>query len=82
MIQLTDADLDAAQQGQPVRLTDPAREGEFVLVSAAHFAQLKARVPRATEVEAGYALLAEVAPEDWEELSHYEETGGHASATR
>lgn len=82
MIQLTDAELDAAQQGHPVRLTDPSRDGEFVLVSAAHFAQLKSRVLTATEVEAGYALLADVAPEDWEELSHYEETGGHAPATR
>lgn len=45
MIQLTDADLDAARRGQPVRLTDPSCEGEFVLVTAQVFERMRAEHP-------------------------------------
>jgi hypothetical protein len=82
MIQLTDSDLETALQGQPVRLTDPSDRAEYVLVSAAHYERLNALHPAPGEVAAGYQLLADVSPDDWEDLSNYEANGDHASASR
>ena len=82
MIQLSDSDLDAAAKGHPVRLIDPSRRESFVLVSAQIFERLSVTNRAATDIETGYQLLADVSPDDWEDLANYEANDDHATPTR
>jgi hypothetical protein len=64
--------LDAVAEGQPFRFIDPKTNVEFVVLRADVYVRAKALVA-GDEVapEAMYPLLAEIAPEDWEDASAY-----------
>jgi hypothetical protein len=72
MIELSE-DLRQAidKQGDcPLHLFDAATNTHYVLIRADQLEKFRANA--GDEVEAMYPLLAEMEPDDWEDLSHYE----------
>jgi hypothetical protein len=70
-IQLSQDDLSALQQGEPVHLM--ANESQpVVLVLAEQYERLKQCVDFAdTDPKTLYGLLADALPEDWDDLSAF-----------
>ncbi len=73
--QLTDDQRQAIEQvgGSPVYVVDPATNVSYVLLRAEDYEKLKAPTDP-DDVSSLYPLLADIAPEDWEDLSHYEKS--------
>jgi hypothetical protein len=72
-LQLTD-DLRQAIEaagGSPVYLADPTTHASYVILRAEDFEKMKTE-SESDDVSSIYPLLADIAPEDWEDLSHYE----------
>jgi hypothetical protein len=72
-LQLTD-DLRQAIEaagGSPVYIADPTSNTSYVILRAEDFEKMKAG-SESDDVASMYPLLAEIAPEDWEDLRHYE----------
>jgi hypothetical protein len=72
-LQLTDDQRQAIEQGagSPVYFIDPATNASYVLLTAEEYEKLKAQLD-SDDVSSMYSLLADLAPEDWEDVSHYE----------
>jgi hypothetical protein len=72
-IKLTD-DLRQAIEGHggaPVYVVDSATGASYVVMRAEQFEKIRA-IARGDDVEAMYPLLADIEPDDWEEISHYD----------
>ena len=70
-IQLTADELAMLEHGQPLRLRVNGAQ-EVVLVLAEQYERLKQCIDFAeADPKAFYPLIADVSPEDWEELSAY-----------
>ena len=65
-IELTHEHLQAA----PVRITDPETRREYVVVPAEVYDQLHHLLD--DDIRGMEPLLADLAPEDWEDLSNYD----------
>jgi hypothetical protein len=59
------------RDGAPVYILDALTNANYVLMRAEQFEAMKA-LTNAEDVEAMYPLLAEMEPDDWEDLSHYD----------
>lgn len=72
-LQLTDDMRQAieAAGGSPVYIADPTTNTSYVIVRAEDFEKMKTDND-SDEVSSMYPLLAEIAPEDWEDLGLYE----------
>lgn len=70
-IQITASELDLLTHGQPLRvLINDSQEG--VIVLAEQYERLKQFVDaNDTDPRAVYPLIADISPEDWEDLSAY-----------
>ena len=51
--------------------TDAATNSNYVLMRAEQFENLKA-VANGENIDAMYPLLADIEPDDWEDISHYD----------
>jgi hypothetical protein len=71
--QITDDQRQAIEQagGSPVYIADPATNASYVLLRAEDFEKMKAQ-PDPDDASLMYPLLSDIAPEDWEDVSHYE----------
>lgn len=70
-LELSADELAMLQHGQPLRLRVNGAQ-EVVLVLAEQYERLKQCIDFAeTDPKAIYPLIADVSPEDWEELSAY-----------
>jgi hypothetical protein len=72
-LQLTD-DLRQAIEaagGSPVYIADPTTNTSYVILRAEDFEKMKTE-SESDDVSSMYPLLADLAPEDWEDVSHYE----------
>jgi hypothetical protein len=70
-IQLSPVELAMLEHGQPLRLRIEGAQ-EVVLVLAEQYERLKRFIDFAdADPKALYPLIANVSPEDWEELSAY-----------
>jgi hypothetical protein len=72
---LTDDQRQAIEQvgGSPVYIVDPATNASYVLLRAEDYEKMKDQ-PDPDDISSMYPLLADIAPEDWEDISHYEKT--------
>jgi hypothetical protein len=71
-IELSEQNLDAAAKGEPFRFIAPGTTIEFVVVRADVYDRVKALfADDETDPETMYPLLADIAPEDWEDPSVY-----------
>lgn len=70
---LTDDQRKAIESagGSPVYIADPETHASYVILRAEDFEKMKAG-PDTDDVSSMYPLLADLAPEDWEDASHYE----------
>jgi hypothetical protein len=70
---LTDDQRHAIEQvgGSPVDIVDPATNASYVLLRAEDYEKMKAQ-PDPDDISSMYPLLADISPEDWEDVSHYE----------
>lgn len=59
------------QGGAPVYVVDATTGAHYVLIRAEEFEKIKA-IAGGDDVEAMYPLLADIEPDDWEDLSHYD----------
>lgn len=59
--------------GAPVYVVDGATNASYVLLRAEQFEKLKADTDGQI-LEAMYPLLAEIEPDDWEDIRHYDRT--------
>jgi hypothetical protein len=57
--------------GAPVYVVDAATNASYVLMRAEQFEKISALVD-GDGVEAMYPLLADIEPDDWEDISHYD----------
>ena len=57
--------------GAPVYLVDATTNASYVLMRAEQFEKISGLVD-GEGVEAMYHLLADIEPDDWEDLSHYD----------
>lgn len=57
--------------GSPIYIVDTATNSSYVLLRADDYEKMKAQ-PDVDDVSSMYPLLADISPEDWEDLSHYE----------
>jgi hypothetical protein len=57
--------------GNPVHVVDAATNVHYVLIRADQYEKIRANTG-VEEVEAIYPLLAEIEPDDWEDLSHFD----------
>jgi hypothetical protein len=57
--------------GAPVYIVDATTNISYVLMRAEQFEKISALVAVAG-VEAMYPLLADIEPDDWEDISHYD----------
>jgi hypothetical protein len=57
--------------GAPVYIVDAATKANYVLMRAEQFEKIRA-IADGEDVEAMYPLLAEIEPDDWEDISHYD----------
>ena len=55
--------------GAPVYVIDATTNASYVLMRAEQFERMSALVDG---VEAMYPLLADIEPDDWEDISHYD----------
>ena len=55
----------------PVYVVDATTNGNYVLMRAEQFEKIRA-ITDGEDVEAMDPLLAEIEPDDWEDLSHYD----------
>ncbi len=71
--QLTDDLRQAIEEagGSPVYLADPTTDTNYVILRAEDYEKLKGRSDL-DDVSSMYPLLADISPEDWEDVSHYE----------
>ena len=59
--------------GAPVYVVDAATNANYVLMRAEQFEKMKAVTDAdRDEVEAMYPLLADIEPDDWDDISHYD----------
>jgi hypothetical protein len=71
-IQLTPEQLALVGQSSVTRVVDPASNKTYVLVEERVYERLRQHLGGDdADAEALYPLLAEVAPEDWQEPSEY-----------
>jgi len=69
-VQLSDDELATLHRGEPLRLS--AGDEDLVIVLAEQYEQFKRCVEGASvDPKAIYPLIANVMPEDWEDLSAY-----------
>ncbi len=59
--------------GAPVYIVDSTTNARYVLIRAEQFARLTAAVD-GDDVESMYPILADIEPDDWEDISHYDRT--------
>ena len=57
--------------GAPVHLVDATTNAGYVLMRAEQFEKISALID-GDGVEAMYPLLADIEPDDWEDISHYD----------
>jgi hypothetical protein len=57
--------------GAPFYVVDPATNESYVLMRADQFERIKA-LTEGSDVDELYPLLADPAPDDWEDLSQYD----------
>ncbi len=57
------------RDGAPVYLVDDTTKASYVLMRAEHFEKIQA-LTDGEDVEAMYPLLAEMEPDDWDDISH------------
>jgi hypothetical protein len=57
--------------GAPVYVVDSATNAAYVLMRAEQFERLKVLLD-GDDIEAMYPLLADVEPDDWEDISRYD----------
>ena len=69
MITLTPEQRTAVMQVGHVRIDDPETNTSYVLIRAEQFERMKSLL--GDDVDRMYPLLADLAPEDWEEASNY-----------
>ena len=67
---ITSSQVDAIQHGEVVEITFD--EMPCVVVRKDLFERMRSRANEDVDVRAMEPLLAELAPEDWEDLSNYE----------
>jgi hypothetical protein len=60
-----------AAGGSPVYIADPTTNTSYVILRAEDFEKMKTE-SESDDVSSMYPLIADIAPEDWEDLSHYE----------
>jgi len=70
-INLTKEQLQAAERS-PVRVTDPETSQEYVVVRADMFNRITAMIDE-DDARLMYPLLADIDPEDWEDISVYKQ---------
>jgi hypothetical protein len=72
-IELTEQQRRALAQagGTPLRVVDPATNATYYLVHAELFGKMQAAIQE-DDVRQMEPLLAELAPEDWEDASSYQ----------
>ncbi len=72
-LQLTDDQREAVEAagGSPVYIADPATNTSYVLLRAEDYEKMRTQ-PDPDDIASMYPLLADLAPEDWEDASHYE----------
>jgi hypothetical protein len=70
---LSDEMRQAIQErgGAPVFVIDADTNTRYVLIKAEQYERIKA-VAGGGDVEAMYAVLADIEPDDWEDSSHYD----------
>jgi len=57
--------------GAPVYVVDATTNANYVLMRAEQFEKIRALID-GDGVEAMYPLLADIVPDDWEDISHYD----------
>ena len=57
--------------GAPVYVVDATTNASYVLMRAEQFEKISALID-GDGVEAMYPLLADIEPDDWEDISHYD----------
>ena len=57
--------------GAPVYIVDATTKANYVLMRAEQFEKIRA-LTDGEDVDALYHLLAEMEPDDWEDISHYD----------
>jgi hypothetical protein len=73
-IELTEQQRDVLDAESPPLVVDPKTKAVYVLVPAETYERLKAFLAiEPFEPDSMYALLAEFAPEDWEDAANYDE---------
>jgi hypothetical protein len=74
LLQLTDDQRQAIEElgGGPVYIVDPNTNAHYVLMRAEDYEKMKAPSEDDDDVSSMYPLLADLAPEDWEDASNYE----------
>jgi hypothetical protein len=71
-IELSEQNLEAVAKGEPFRFIAPKTNIEFVVVRADVYDRVKELFgDNEVDPEAMYPLLAEIAPEDWDDPSVY-----------
>ena len=74
-IELTEQQRHVLESESPPRVIDPKTKEVYVLVPAAIYERLKAVLAvEHFDPDELYPLLADVAPEDWEDAANYEKT--------
>jgi hypothetical protein len=72
-VELTEQQRQLLATESPARVIDPKTKAVYVLVPADVYDRVKALVEAEPFDPADmYGLLADLAPEDWEDASHYE----------
>jgi hypothetical protein len=71
--ELTEDQRQAVEQlgGGPVYIIDPTTNARYVLMRAEDYEKMNV-LTEADEVSSMYPLLADIAPDDWEDASNYE----------
>jgi hypothetical protein len=57
--------------GAPVSIVDATTKASYVLMRAEQFEKIRA-ITDGEDVETMYPLLADMEPDDWEDISHYD----------
>jgi hypothetical protein len=57
--------------GAPVHVVDARTGASYVLMRAEQFEKIRA-MAAGDDVESMYRLLADIEPDDWEDISHYD----------
>jgi hypothetical protein len=59
------------RDGAPVSIVDATTRANYVVMRAEYFEKIRA-LTDGEDIEAMYPLLAEIEPDDWEDISHYD----------